>query len=304
MDKENRHPQDSPTRLTPRKSYSILSPAAVNRTNPQTHAIAKTPKKDRVFSESTGLVKFSLSPPKSKESPKKLLFQTLPAYIPSVIEEEVILDPRQQFETRQHLLAQYASKQAILEQLQKQTEAVKKDLLDISINLRKYEDDPFDTPYKATVNTLRKKASDIFQPSSTDQMATIRKKASSIFQASERPNFEEQIHTLSKKASSLFVGPSRPENVAVGFKGLVSDMKSKMDKNHTDFDDLTNKTSKMVTDFWTNLSSPKRSPPEKVVDSSFNFENIAQKDDDINTSHILVSDELQIDIDDYSSDEE
>lgn len=298
MDKENRFFRDSPTKLRPRKSYSILSPAAANRANFTAIQAAKTPQKDRIISETTGLVKFSLSPPKSSESLQKPLFLALPKYIPSVIDEEGSQDPRQQFETRQQLLAQYASKQALLEELQLQTAGVKKDLLDISINLRKYDDIEAPTPYKATVSTLKKRASDIFQ---TPANGTIRKTASSIFQTSERPNFEEQLQTLSKKASSLFISPARTEN---GFKGLVSDMKSKIDKNQTDFDELTNKTSKMVTDFWTTLSSPKRSSPENIVDSSFNFENMAVKKDEINTSHILVSDELQIDIDDYSTDEE
>lgn len=287
------------TTPTKRKSYSILSPIG---NLPSSENL-----KQRIISESTGLAKFTLkSLPEKLETPSVVATPDssgkkngLPIYIPSsIIGNETRRDDEKiAFRTKQSLLQEYAAKQQELSSLERQMERIQADLSEILVNLKHYDEA---SPVMSTAN------------SSTNleaQFNTLKQKASNIFVAPnlEQPDLEKQISTLKKKASSLFSSPIKENNTLTlknsisnflsiqnnsspqkaNIQKIFSDVKTRFDKQSSEFDDLTNKTSKFVNNFITNIQSnsplKKKFPAQTrdiddLANSSFNFENLSRKD--------------------------
>lgn len=289
MDKENREVR-TPTK---RKLYLILGPVNVENLPSQ---------KERIISELTGLVKFSLSPGRNT---KQLAPRAgLPIYVPSKVEEQ---KPKVEFVTRQGLMEKYAAKQRELAELERSVDAVKHSMMEIAIQMRQFE-----TPEKAMpeFGQLRKKASSIFESPVKRDVGALRKKASSVF---ESPVKKEDLdfgllrkkassvfdNTLRKKASSVFE-PGKPL-FDTNLKTIVNDVKIHIDQQQQEFDQFANKTQKLVSNLWTQLS-PKKVAVEAdaVANTSMNIENL-----ELGATSIIYEDEEtdgEIDIDDADLD--
>ncbi|ODV67393.1 hypothetical protein HYPBUDRAFT_241539 [Hyphopichia burtonii NRRL Y-1933] len=248
-DKENVIPR-TPTK---RKSYSILSPI-----NNGVNKIETLPNKERLISESTGLIKLNLSP--NRSSPRKPISKNegLPVFIPSKVEEEV------KNETKQDLLVKYANKQQELIELEKKVEEVKFSLLEITQNLKNHEFN-------------ENKPTNVIE----NQFRSITKKASKMFNNQPQvEDFENKFKNLTKKASNIFESPIKNQNFfktpsKTNLNSFFDDIKYKFDQQQQELNQFNKKTSKLVNGFISNMSSPRKSLQEEdVIDSSFNFENI------------------------------
>lgn len=257
---------------TKRKSYSILSPIGNVALNDN--------QKQRIISESTGLVKFTLSPrqkeqlARTKDEPRTKKEDPTTKHR----EELRINESNEAFSIKQTLLLEYVTKQQELASLQQKTEQVKSDLAEILSKLKQYDVDANPrTNIETQFNTLKKKASSIFVPSTLDQPDfTSLKKA---------PDF----NTLKTKASSLFTSPSKdisnflsiPNSSPPNIQKIFSNVKNKLDQQSSEFGELTNKTSKFVNTFITNIqsNSPLKKKGQNIDDlanSSFNFDNLSK----------------------------
>lgn len=114
--------------LNKKKSLSILSGSTVNKLNNAQSAFPQKPLKERVISESTGLIKLSLTKPKAEHKPDSK--QGLPIFIPVEEEEELQeLEPvEEQPEQEQELLFKLATKQRRVMDLKEQLTAAESDL--------------------------------------------------------------------------------------------------------------------------------------------------------------------------------
>lgn len=323
IDKENCY---TPRIINKRKSYSILSPV-----NQKTFDIT-TNKNERIISESTGLVKFSLSPNKGEDekkyhntTPTKLKGKTgLPVYVP--INESVI---EQDESSQEELMIQFASKQRKLIDLERQVEATKYELAEIASKLEK----DIEQPKKDTnlsnfnnfnnLNNLKKKASNIFQINQGIPNNKIDRTVSNSKSPSAPPpiNPVKSINNFSNYFTKVQGQISLTQLNAPVLKNFVKDVRNKIEINdneklktflttqQNEFDEFTTKTSKFVNGLFNNISSKADADKEDMANSSFNFEAM----EDFNNKSILdanvsLSEEENItfeddivDIDDYNS---
>lgn len=325
--KEN---QNIHTKLNKRKSYSILSPV-----NQRTVDCNKS-KNDRIISESTGLVKFSLSPNKKElEEKDGLLTPTksrgkagLPVYVPV---NETIMEQNEL--SQGELMIQYASKQRQLIELEKQIETTRFEMAEISSKITKDVEKPITE--MNTLTNLRKKASNVFQinldlspnrDNNPNMRNYVSKKASSIFQPSLNP--AKSINSFGNYINKFQDQISQTQLTNPVLKNFVKDVKNKIDINENDklkkflashqseFDEFTNKTSKFVNGIICNISTNNRRPTnEDMANSSFNFEavgdnvddtddlgrSISFSDDESNDGNPDFDEDCIVDIDDYNS---
>lgn len=323
INKENCY---TPRILNKRKSYSILSPV-----NQKTFDIT-TNKNERIISESTGLVKFSLSPNKGEDekkdyctTPTKLKGKTgLPVYVP--INESVI---EQDESSQEELMIQFASKQRKLIELERQVEATKYELAEIASKLEK----DIEQPKKDTnlsnfnnfnnLNNLKKKASNIFQINQGIPNNKIDRTVNNSKSPSALPpiNAAKSINNFSNYFTKVQGQISLTQLNAPVLKNFVKDVRNKIEINdneklktflttqQNEFDEFTTKTSKFVNGLFNNIASKADADKEDMANSSFNFEAM----EDFNNKSILdanvsLSEEENItfeddivDIDDYNS---
>lgn len=314
----------SPRRINKRKSYSILSPV-----NQKTIDIT-TNKNERIISESTGLVKFSLSPNKGEDekkdintTPTKLKGKTgLPVYVP--INETVI---EQDESSQEELMIQFASKQRKLIDLERQVEATKFELAEIASQLEK-DIERKDTSVSNfnnfnNLNNLKKKASNIFQINQGIPNNKIDRTVNNSKAPSALPHMSpaKSINNFSNYFTKVQGQISQTQLNAPVLKNFVKDVRNKIEINdneklktflatqQNEFDEFTTKTSKFVNGLFNNISSKADTEKEDMANSSFNFEAM----EDFNNKSILdanvsLSEEENItfeddivDIDDYNS---
>lgn len=316
----------TPRTINKRKSYSILSPV-----NQKTIDITAN-KNERIISESTGLVKFSLSPNKKENekrdhniTPTKAKGKTgLPVYVP--INESVI---EQEESSQEELMIQFASRQRKLIDLERQVEVAKFELAEIASKLEK----DIEQPKKDTnvskfnnfnnLNNLKKKASNIFQinqgiPNDKIDRTVNNTKSSSVLPPT---NSVKSINNFSNYFTKMQDQISLTQLNAPVLKNFVNDVRNKIEINdneklktflttqQNEFDEFTTKTSKFVNGLFNNVSSKAEADKEDMANSSFNFEAM----EDFNNKSILdanvsLSEEENItfeddivDIDDYNS---
>lgn len=315
-DKEN---EVATPKLITKKSYSILGP--INNTQ------KVSPNKlggQRIISESTGLVKFSLSPNKlnnknaipSPDSSPSPIKSGLPVYVPVHAVEEVVVEaPKPNYD---QLLEQYFKKQNELTKYEKKVECIKFELLELSATLEEMKASPFISsvqhqPDKRTnstsqnndyINKLRKKASNIFV---FDQHENLKKKASTIFQKSS-PTKNNSINNISAYINKVQDQLSNNLNEMT----IKEDVKKFINKQSNEFDEFTFKTSKMVNGLLGTISDKKNA--DDIVHTSYNFDNLestelstkevlCQKSDESTRNDLLLSASTDIiDIDDYDED--
>lgn len=323
--KEN---NSTPKRINKRKSYSILSPV-----NQRTLDIT-TNKHDRIISESTGLVKFSLSPNKREDITKISSGPTksrgksgLPVYVPI---NETVTETSEA--TQEELMIQYAAKQRKLIDLEKQVETTKFELAEISsklakdIEMPKQETNIGNTNNFNNFNNLKKKASNIFQinpgsPLRDDGVSNnggVKTKSSTTF----RPiSPVKSINNFTSYFTKVQDHISQTQLNTPVLKNFVKDVRSKIEINDNDklktfltsqqneFDEFTTKTSKFVNGLLGNLSVKEDIEKENLVNSSFNFDSMEGDGDRILDTNVSLSeddtvfgdDDEIVDIDDYNS---
>lgn len=214
--------------------------------------------------------------------------------------------------TRSELLAKYAAKQAKLMELEKQTELLRFELVELQAQLHheinRNAPDTIKARANAEVTNLKKKVSLIFQNA---PVAPIMKKPSTIF-------VEEELHPLelNKKPSIFFQNNQMVRKTASTVFGnkFLSEVRDVMDQQQADFGKFAKRGSDLARNFFTSLSPKKSSLPESGPETSFvldtgNINSILDKsillsDDDtreLGNSTELSNDTSAIDIDDYNS---
>ncbi|KAK6460032.1 hypothetical protein DFJ63DRAFT_257951 [Scheffersomyces coipomensis] len=286
MDKEN--PQ-TPTRLHTRKSYSILTPVSnVSSYSPNLKSLnASKLEKERIISESTGLVKFSLasnsasangSPNRSNtsstlSSPKKL---GLPVYIPIQEKPEqpqVELKPTTALnnsqtdyhQIEQELLDQYTQKQKELLKFEKQIELVKFELLEISTKLENCKREERIQNLKDRNNHETDFYKQIHSQTTAQlsQIKIIKSPPSSPLKFSQNSNFPS-IDVLKKKASFI---------VEKNFKNELESVSKMFNTNttaSTSPNELSTKTSKFFNEVLENFSPKKTNENLNKINNTFN----------------------------------
>ncbi|KAH3663874.1 hypothetical protein OGAPHI_005277 [Ogataea philodendri] len=127
------------SQLRKKQSLSILSGSLLNQVNGQVPAVvADKPAKDRVFSESTGLIKFSLrqGSEETDVEPKEDEKQGLPIYIP-IEENEELLDETEKQTELNEVMFQLAAKQRRSLELKEELLKVDADIRDLESRCRK-----------------------------------------------------------------------------------------------------------------------------------------------------------------------
>lgn len=117
--------QDSPQRITKKQSLSILSASSVNRIN---NPIPVDSKKERIVSESTGLIKFSIKKPANSlecSPEKKHHTSTIPIFVP------IDQNTQDNKPNESDLLFQMAAKQRLIMELKDQLKTAELELDDL-----------------------------------------------------------------------------------------------------------------------------------------------------------------------------
>ncbi|EER35824.1 predicted protein [Candida tropicalis MYA-3404] len=274
--------------ITPRKSKKILSPIS-----PSTINI-----KNRQISESTGLVKFSLSP-KRQETP------TTPQKSPtkSGFSIDVPISKPQDGKTIQELqlkqrelLDKYSTKQAQLHEYERLIESKKLELLEISKSIEEIKrqevillgkgQDIYKQAYLGTqqeLNKLRIKESPKRDGNNNNEnQSPLKKQASFIMNQAL-----DECNNVKKKASLLFVNQNEE------FQNLIKSADEK-------FDLLSKQTSKFFNNnfkIFDNNAKKNMNSSLDIANSSFNVENL----DGVIYERSFEDNSLVVDIDDYDS---
>ncbi|CUM54779.1 uncharacterized protein AC631_01796 [Debaryomyces fabryi] len=307
--------------INKRKSYSILSPV-----NQRTIDITAN-KNERIISESTGLVKFSLSPNKGEEenisnTPTKSKGKTgLPVYVP--INEAII---EQNESSQEDLMIQFASKQRKLIELEKQVEVTKFELAEIASKIEKDIEQPKEETNMSNfnnLNNLKKRASNIF----LINQGNVNNKTHHNFNSSKSPGTispvkkTKSINNFSNYFTKVQDQISQTQLNAPVLKSFVKDVRSRIEINdneklktflatqQNEFDEFTSKTSKFVNGLFNNRSSKEDTDKEEMANSSFNFEamedfnnrSILDANVSLSEEENITFEEGMVDIDDYNS---
>ncbi|KAK6205050.1 uncharacterized protein RJT21DRAFT_12815 [Scheffersomyces amazonensis] len=289
---DNKENPQTPSRLNKRKSYSILTPVSNVSYSPNMKTLTQTKSdKERIISESTGLVKFALSSNSSPirstnstnpSSPRKL---GLPVYIPisdkneenSPIKSDSNNGPNY-LELEQQLLQQYQDKQKELLHHEKQVQVIKFELLELSTKLEncKREEkiqqlkndnlannaDIYKQVHLQTnqqLNQIRIVKSPPTSPTKYNEskfpsIDTLKKKASFIVDKNLSANFKNEIESVSRMFNS---------NININnTKGLSPIMPTP--------NELSHKTSKFFNEVLENLSPKKTNENFNKLNDSFN----------------------------------
>lgn len=263
----------------------------------------------RVYSQTTGLAKFSLSPSRGESPPLKSKKSGLPVYIP-VANQHATTDAVPQ---EKDLLQRYATKQRQVTELERLLEMARFEVNELAAQI------------KELVPELQQQQQP--QPAA-NKLHILKNKASNIFnlQPLQQPNvplnqylnkFQTQLNQTTEKIISR-----------QALKSIVDDVGKNLDENNTklfQFIQTNNtKTTKMFGDLISGISPVKPKAPlskKDVAESSFMFENFDarteegyDKEDVVNIfsadecltdigEHSSFSSNV-VDIDDYDSDQE
>lgn len=212
--------------------------------------------KTRVISDSTGLYRLQLSLRKDRDAEPRGVSPSRGLRMETVVDVKTPVPAK----SLDELIRKYAAKQARLMELEKQTELVRFELMELKVQLEELsEPSPKDgIKEKAAfeVASLKKRVSTIFRPSTQD------------------PQFFSE-HTLKKKALVILTSK------------FVTDIKGKVDQQQVEFDRITKRGTEMARTFISQFSKRPEYGAKDVAELSFAFDNIA-------------SDHSGIDIDDYS----
>ncbi|KAK6459041.1 uncharacterized protein RJT20DRAFT_132194 [Scheffersomyces xylosifermentans] len=288
----------TPTKITKRKSYSILSPISnVQSASPYDNSLSKklsNLKNERVISESTGLVKLalagnnksgvsnksrsSLSSPHSNTSfastnttnstPAR---SGLPVYIPIEQKEDVHpMEKKEDYrEVHQRLLEKYAEKQRELIEHEKKVDLCKFELLEISTKLEACKREEM-------VDQLRKQRHpsgehDLFKKIHSQTDREIRELQ--IEQPQSISALEEKISidALKKKASNIF-NIAESSSSEVGDKELnLSNLRKKASMFYTNipntFEELSG-MSKRANTVFANSATKSSSDLQSLINTS------------------------------------
>ncbi|EMG48529.1 hypothetical protein G210_0889, partial [Candida maltosa Xu316] len=297
------HKQQFAASLPAKKN--ILTPISPNK-------LPTTPPRNRKISESTGLVKFALSPPKQRQSPTRTVTKSpskIGLAIDCVSQPPTTSDPQNTINQlhiqQRELLEKYSTKQAQVHEYEKQLILKKQELFEIAKKLedvKRQEEilrgntkDVYKQAYLKTdreirlisngsneerreeVSPLKKQASFVMNKT-INECNNVKKKASLLFS-----NQNEEFLNVKKKASLLF------NNQGEDFQNLIKTSNQK-------FDVLTKQTSKFFNDLIFNEPKKKKSTDDEVADSTFNIENL---------NHVIYErsfeNSSEVDIDDYDS---
>ena len=309
-------------RTPTRTRSSILTPISPNK------LLSLSPTKERKISESTGLVKFSLSPKKSTtESPNTKRKSTTLTKPGLSIEVPISSPPPKQQNPptslkhlqieQQKLLEKYSSCQAQLHEHERQAEMKKLELLEISKKIEEskrqeavlngsqdiYKQAYLQTekelnqlnirlsPPRKTINQspLKKQASFLMNQA-IDECTNVKKKASIIFN-----NNRETVSPL-KKQASFIVNQALDEcnnvkqRASIIFNNQNEELQTFIKSSNEKFDVLAKQTNKF---FNNNFKIFEKNDPEpNIADSSFNIENLQE---------VIYERSFEVDIDDYDS---
>lgn len=284
--------------------------------------------RNRIISESTGLVKLQLSPQRNLPHSSPTRTKGLKVQLP-IVEQKATTKER----SRSDLLAKYASKQAKLMELEKQTEALRFELLELEAELqleinREFPLQSIKARANVEVSNLKKKVSTIFQQNvKSDQVESLRspmktpmktpmKSSMSTsgkspmkapMESSVKPPVFASSQSPVKKPSMLFNNQEIRKKASTVFNNkFLAEVRGKLDQQQAEIEDFAKKSSDMAKNFWGSLLPKKETQPN--IDSSFVFENVKESEREAETSFlnksILLSDDSAIDIDDYTSEEE
>ncbi|CAK7893997.1 hypothetical protein CAAN1_02S00606 [[Candida] anglica] len=291
--------------LGKKKSYCIIP----QNTSRQVESTLNN--NERIFSESTGLAKFSLSPSRdNRSSSPKRSGGGLPVYIPVSQTNDVQgVNSKNDIEfddgTGTLLLQEYASKQRQLNELESKVEIIKNELLEISKKISNHT--------MKNISESNKNISDIPTPinnkntninTNTNTLNILKNKASNIFNIQtekERPvnsndtkslNFQGYLNKFQTQINGTTANIIPKDTL----KNIVNDVGRNIDENNDKFkkflvsnnsqiDQLSHKTSKLFNGIITNLSPTKAKSDQEIINSSFNFDNLTMNE--INHSLIL-----------------
>lgn len=179
----------SPQKINKKQSLSILSASHVNCLN---NTPAQDLKKERIVSESTGLIKFSIKKPTAEDSPeRKQHAPTIPIFVP-IDQDTVDAKP-----TENDLLFQMAAKQRQIMELKDQLKLAEQELSAL--------EDQYNSQNIPTTPTRKQPISE-----------TIKKSTSIL-------NFQQSPQTLSKTQTQISRGLSQlSSNFQSTSNGLLS----------------------------------------------------------------------------------
>lgn len=263
--------------------------------------------RNRIISESTGLVKLQLSPQRNLPHSSPTRTKGLKVQLP-IVEQKATTKER----SRSDLLAKYASKQAKLMELEKQTEALRFELLELEAELqfeinREFPLQSIKARANVEVSNLKKKVSTIFQQNvKSDQVESLRSPMKTPMKSPVKPGLGGSQSPV-KKPSMLFNNQEMRKKASTVFNNkFLAEVRGKLDQQQAEIEDFAKKSSDMAKNFWGSLLPKKETQPS--IDSSFVFENVRESEREAETSFldksILLSDDSAIDIDDYTSEEE
>ncbi|KAL6454379.1 hypothetical protein SBY92_003843 [Candida maltosa Xu316] len=279
------HKQQFAASLPAKKN--ILTPISPNK-------LPTTPPRNRKISESTGLVKFALSPPKQRQSPTRTVTKSpskIGLAIDCVSQPPTTSDPQNTINQlhiqQRELLEKYSTKQAQVHEYEKQLILKKQELFEIA---KKLED------VKRQEEILRGNTKDVYKQAylKTDREIRLISNGSNEERREEVSPLKKQAsfvmnktinecNNVKKKASLLF------SNQSEDFQNLIKTSNQK-------FDVLTKQTSKFFNDLIFNEPKKKKSTDDEVADSTFNIENL---------NHVIYErsfeNSSEVDIDDYDS---
>lgn len=291
--------------ITPRKSKSILSPVS-----PSTINI-----KNRQISETSGLVKFSLSPKRQsssttsttkngltisdspKKSPSKSGFN-IDVPISKPQDQKTIQDL--QFKQRE-LLDKYSTKQAQLHEYERLIESKKIELLEISKSIEEIKrqeiiligknQDIYKQAYLGTQQELNKLRIKQESPKKNNKGINFEKQSPLKKQASFIMNQAiDECNNVKKKASLLF------GNQNEDFQNLIKSADEKFDLLSKQTSKFFNNNFKIFDPSNTN-NKTNMNASHDIANSSFNIENL----DGVIYERSFEENSLILDIDDYDS---
>lgn len=146
--------QRSPQKVVKKPSLSILSSSNVNRIN---NSVPIDQKKERIVSESTGLIKFSIKKPtKVEESTEKNKHtSTIPIFVP-IDQDTPGTKPNEK-----DLLFQMASKQRLIMELKEQLKTAELELSELETKYNKEQNIPLTPQRKQQIKESIKKSTSI-----------------------------------------------------------------------------------------------------------------------------------------------